>query len=134
MTFPITKAPPYTQCLCHHEQRTLESVFWAPFPSTVGILRRALPLDFVCKHWTCYPTYFISGIFFPLCLPQNISSWYKIGSFNLWGEFSRSLWVTVWFTVYLFRSAQFMILFLQATMCNVLIHHVFYQTKHLVFI
>lgn len=32
----------------------------------------------------------MSGIFFPLCLPQNIPSWYKMGSFNLWGEFSRA--------------------------------------------
>lgn len=119
LSFPSWPSPdhfhpslfPHTQSLCNYDQGMLESVFRATLPSAVGIFRRILPPDFVCKHWSCYPTYFISGIFFPLCLPQNISSWYKIGSFNLWGEFSRSLWVTVWLTVYLFRSAQFIILF-----------------------
>lgn len=103
--------PPYTQPIHKaHVATSTSSLFWDALPCTVGIPRRVYHLTW-CKRWSPYPSYVISDIFFPLCLLHDISSWYTVGSFSLWGEFSRSFWVTVWLTVYLFWSAQFMNLF-----------------------
>lgn len=129
---------PESHC-CQHTHRPIHRVHvamstgplvWDALPCTVGIPRGVYHLTW-CKRWTPCPSYFLSDIFFPLCLPHNISAWYTIGSFNLWGDFQELMSDSLTHGIFILICTVYDLV-LQTSMCNVLIHLVFYQTKHCV--